>query len=419
MACQFQSVASTAPFLVDAFAIDFARFGTLIGLYMLPGIFISVPGGMLGQRFGAKNLVLAGLLLMALGGVLMGASTSFLPVMAGRLVSGVGAVLINVLVTKMVTDWFVGREIVTAMAILVVSWPLGLALELLLFTPLAASLSWNAVMYTAALMALASFLLVALMYSNASETSVASASGLNLTLTRREWLCVSLAGSIWMTYNVGYIVLISFLPALFTTRGYSLSQAGLVVSFLGWIADTLSTVSWYSCRTAKLAKRFLSRRPFDRRLSCRGAANRTRPDHSVRGSGGGSWCAGGTNHGVTCASIAARKSRRRNGRVFHLVLRGHGRLAGASWHGPRFDSKSRRAGVFCIWDDGPCNRRIGGISPRQPIASAARVISKGRRQCPLLAQSGHRQVHCTCPLSGVKRTCLFAADIGIGGQNVR
>jgi len=235
MACQFQSVASTAPFLVDSLAIDFARIGTLIGLYMLPGIFIALPGGMVGQRFGAKNLVLAGLLLMALGGALMGASTSFLPVVAGRLISGTGAVLINVLVTKMVTDWFVGREIVTAMAILVVSWPLGLALGLLLFTPLAASQSWNAVMYTAALMAVASFLLLALTYRNPPGTPAASRLGLNLTLTRHEWLGVSLAGSIWMTYNVGYIILISFLPGLFTTRGYSLLEAGWVVSLLGWM----------------------------------------------------------------------------------------------------------------------------------------------------------------------------------------
>ena len=162
MAFQFQSVASTAPFLVDAFAIDFTRLGALIGLYMLPGIFIALPGGMLGQRFGAKNLVLAVLLLMALGGALMGASTSFIAVSAGRLISGVGAVLINVLMTKMIADWFAGREIVTAMAILVTSWPLGLALGLLLFTPLAVSQSWNAVMYAAALLALASLLLVAL-----------------------------------------------------------------------------------------------------------------------------------------------------------------------------------------------------------------------------------------------------------------
>ena len=27
-------------------------------------------------------------------------------------------------------------------------------------------------------------------------------------------------------------------------------------------------------------------------------------------------------------------------------------------------------------------------------------------QCPLMAHSGHPQVHRTCPLSGVKRTCF-------------
>lgn len=235
IACQFQSVASTASFLVDAFAIDFARLGTLIGLYMLPGIFIALPGGLLAQRFGAKDLALVGLLLMAFGGVLMGAGTSFPLVVAGRLISGVGAVLINVLVTKMAADWFADREIVTAMALLVVSWPLGIALGLLLFTPLAAAQSWNTVMYATALIALISFLLMVLAYRNPPGLSTVPDSRLNLSLTRHEWLCISLAGSTWMTFNVGYIILISFLPGLFMARGYSLSQAGLVVSFLGWM----------------------------------------------------------------------------------------------------------------------------------------------------------------------------------------
>src|SRR5260221_8246932 len=30
---------------------------------------------------------------------------------------------------------------------------------------------------------------------------------------------------------------------------------------------------------------------------------------------------------------------------------------------------------------------------------------------PLLAQSGHAELHCTCPLSGVKRTCLFTLQM--------
>ena len=28
-----------------------------------------------------------------------------------------------------------------------------------------------------------------------------------------------------------------------------------------------------------------------------------------------------------------------------------------------------------------------------------------------MAQSGHELVHCTCPLLGVKRTCLFALQM--------
>ena len=32
-------------------------------------------------------------------------------------------------------------------------------------------------------------------------------------------------------------------------------------------------------------------------------------------------------------------------------------------------------------------------------------------ECPLLAQSGHTELHCTCPLSGVKRTCHFALQM--------
>src|SRR5262249_29252905 len=147
-------VASTSAFLIDALALDFATIGVLIGLYMLPGIAIALPGGVLGQKFGARRIVLAGLLMMALGGALMGLSASFAMLAAGRLIAGTGAVLFNVMVTKMVADWFAGREIVTAMGILISSWPLGLALGLMGFAPLAAAHGWPSVMHAGALAAL-------------------------------------------------------------------------------------------------------------------------------------------------------------------------------------------------------------------------------------------------------------------------
>jgi predicted MFS family arabinose efflux permease len=95
MGLQFQTVASVRPFLMDALAIDFTAIGVLIGLYMLPGVIIAFPGGMLGQRFGAKGVVVVGLVLMVLGSVAMGASSSFVGVAAGRLIAGTGAVLLN------------------------------------------------------------------------------------------------------------------------------------------------------------------------------------------------------------------------------------------------------------------------------------------------------------------------------------
>lgn len=246
VAVQFQTVGSAAPFLMKAFGIDFAGLGTLIGLFMLPGIFLALPGGMLGQRFGAERMTLVGLALMVAGGVLTALSASVAWFAMGRLISGAGAALLNVLLTKMVADWFAGREIVTAMAVLVASWPLGLALGLLLFTPLAAAQSWHAVMFAAALMAAASLALIATLYREPAGLAAGKRrASLRPGFDRREWLAVSLAGVVWAAYNVGLIVLISFVPALLTARGYSLVQAGLIASVLGWTLIPCAPLAGY------------------------------------------------------------------------------------------------------------------------------------------------------------------------------
>lgn len=234
MAYQFQTVGALGPILVDALKIDFAWVGTLIGLYMLPGAIFALPGGLLGQRYGAKNLVLIGLSLMVAGGSLT-ATDSFPIVASGRLISGVGAVLINVVMTKMVTDWFASREIVIAMSVFITSWPLGLAMGLFSFPAFAAAVSWSAAMFAAALGALICLVLVVLIYRDPPGTQAIANLSFHISMERREWLLISFAGLIWSTYNAGLIVLISFMPEFFTTRGYSLIEASRVVSLLGWI----------------------------------------------------------------------------------------------------------------------------------------------------------------------------------------
>jgi predicted MFS family arabinose efflux permease len=235
MALQFQTVASTGPFLLDALGMDFASLGALIGLYMLPGVVIALPGGLFGQRFGAKRVVLAGLVLMAVGAAMMAVSSSFAAAAAGRLIAGTGAVLLNVMCTKMIADWFAGREIVTAMALLVTSWPFGLAIGLVAFGPLAAAGDWRAVMHLSAFVSVVAMFLIVFAYRDPPHAPPPSAARFRLDLTGREWLLVGVAAAIWGFYNVAYIVLISFVPELFTARGYALVDASWIVSLIGWV----------------------------------------------------------------------------------------------------------------------------------------------------------------------------------------
>jgi predicted MFS family arabinose efflux permease len=244
MGLQFQTVGSVGPFLVDSLGFQYAAIGALIGFYLLPGVFVSLPGGLLGERFGAKQIVVAGLALMFAGGVLMGMSASFAALSCGRLLSGTGAVLINVLLTKMVADWFAGREIATAMAILVTSWPAGIALGLLGFAPLAKWLGWQAVMQLAAFVPLPCLIATAVLYRDPPGL-IPAHSQFELKLSAREWTLVSIAGLVWATYNVGYILLVSFLPGHLADRGYGLTEAYALVSWLGWCLIAVVPVGGY------------------------------------------------------------------------------------------------------------------------------------------------------------------------------
>ena len=136
MAVQFQSIAAVAPLLSADLGFSLSDIGILIGLYSVPGVALALPSGAIGQRFGDKTTVLAGLVLMIVGSLIMAFSSSWGGQISGRLLAGIGGVLISVLMMKMVADWFTGKEISTAMAVFVSSWPIGIAISLLALPPI-------------------------------------------------------------------------------------------------------------------------------------------------------------------------------------------------------------------------------------------------------------------------------------------
>jgi MFS family permease len=236
MGFQYQSVASVSPLLMDDLGFDYAQFGVLLGLYLLPGIALALPGGFLGRRFGDKRVAVLGLGLMTAGGLVLGASPSYPIACAGRLLSGTGAILFNVLVTKMVADWFAGREIVTAMAILMTSWPLGIGLALVTLAPVATVSSWRAAMFLTVLASLAALLLVAGLYrAPAADGDERAASLTAFKFSRQELCLVPLAGTIWALFNVSFAILPGFAPDFLISSGYALVAAGALASVVTWL----------------------------------------------------------------------------------------------------------------------------------------------------------------------------------------
>ena len=150
--------------------------------------------------------------------------------------SGVGAVLLNVLMAKMITDWFSGREIVLAMAILVNSFPIGIGLALLILGWMVPSLGWPAAMHSAALLALLSLALVLFLYRrNPNDRRPATIDRPPSRINRREVGHVCLAGAIWGLFNGAHAILVGFTPILLIRTGHTPATAGFLVGLSTWI----------------------------------------------------------------------------------------------------------------------------------------------------------------------------------------
>jgi predicted MFS family arabinose efflux permease len=237
MGFQYQTVASTSPFLLRELHVGFAELGTLIGLYHICGVVLSLPGGLIIRRLGDKNLCAVGLALMAAGGCVMGVSHSYGVAFGGRLASGIGATLFNLVLAKMATDWFARREIVLAMAVVLATWPFGIALGLFIEPRIAVAFGWRPVMLLAGGICLVSLLLVALFYRTPpAETEVASnAQGAGVPQWR-TLAPVVVAGIMWGSFNAGLVTYFSFVPSFLAAGGgLSMADAGALTSIALWV----------------------------------------------------------------------------------------------------------------------------------------------------------------------------------------
>jgi len=230
----FQGPGAAGPALVPAFGMDWTQFGTLVGLFWLPGLFLAVPIGLAGPRLHDRAMVLGGCALLVAGGLVTTAASGGVALLyAGRLLMGTGTVLVIVLLTKMMQDRFKGADLFPAMAIYVLGWPLGIAAAQAVLPGLAVSLGWQLPFLVGAVVMSLAWLALAVASRPAQGAAPPPSGGGRLT--GREIRLMCLAGACWALINGTYMILVTFAPPLLVARGLSVGEAGFATSLMSWV----------------------------------------------------------------------------------------------------------------------------------------------------------------------------------------
>ena len=231
---QFQTMGAVSGQLSDAFGLDNAQIGLMIGLFMAPGLFLAMPAGFSGRFASDRMLAGLGLGALALGGVQSAIASHPVGIGGGRVLSGAGFLFATLYFTKMVADWFEGREIATAMSILVMSWPFGIAMGQVGHTLLAEVYGWRVPFAVASVWCAVAAVAVLTLYRPPLDPPSSIASRIK-GLLPREWGLIVIAGIAWGVFNAGYVVYLSFGPSMLEAQGMDTLAAASVISVGSWL----------------------------------------------------------------------------------------------------------------------------------------------------------------------------------------
>jgi predicted MFS family arabinose efflux permease len=229
MGMQFESIGALGPML-KAEGLDYGQLGILIGAYLAPGFVVALPGGVVVQRLGDRRTVLLCLALMAAGGIVE-LDADWIIRLVGRVLAGTGGVVLTVAATKMIVDRFTGKDLATAMAVFVNSWPCGIALALVCLPPVAQAFGSAA----ASTLVTGLALLTLLVFAARLPATAAGASVATTIPAAPALAAVCVIAVAWGIANAAFATVFGFGPALLVEKGYAAATAANHVSAVLWV----------------------------------------------------------------------------------------------------------------------------------------------------------------------------------------
>lgn len=152
-------VAAAFPALGQQFQLQIPQLALLISLFIAGYGIFHIPTGFLTYRFGLRNVLLAGLLIEALGAIASAFAPSYAWLGILRIITGIGGSLFVGCGFSLVTSWFRGRELALAMGIATGgAFTLGVALGLFVWVSVVQASGWSIVLAIGGAIGLLAFL---------------------------------------------------------------------------------------------------------------------------------------------------------------------------------------------------------------------------------------------------------------------
>jgi predicted MFS family arabinose efflux permease len=109
----------------DDLHLSVTAIGTVWGMDPLAGVFIGLPAGLLADRFGVKRTVTVLCILAGIFGALRGLSVNFFTMATTMFLFGLMAASTPSIMPKVTAEWFSGKRLGLANALLNVAWSIG------------------------------------------------------------------------------------------------------------------------------------------------------------------------------------------------------------------------------------------------------------------------------------------------------
>ncbi|PPA75708.1 MFS transporter [Achromobacter spanius] len=225
---QVGKVIIAAPLLRQDMGLDLASIGTLTAVFSLLGVVGGIAAGGVIARFGARRMLLLGLLATALGTAMGAIAPSYPLLLASRVVEGLGFLMITVAgpaaLQRLVSAY--GRDF--AFALWSCYMPTGMAIAMLASQ---AFEHWQAVWWCAGAAVIVSLASVAALLPAGQAAAPAPLSWRGMRQDTVDTL--SAAGPVLLAlsftlYSLMFFALFTFLPVLLMDQlGLTLAQAGL------------------------------------------------------------------------------------------------------------------------------------------------------------------------------------------------